>query len=195
MHGRMHGRVSASGVQRFLPWHRAYLLELEKELKNINPSIEIPYWQWCKNRNFPHWLNDLIPHGMRNRNGQLYNVIRNIGVDETSLPTINSIENILKISDYTSFTLALEGWQPYGAHNQVHVFVGGTMGEMQSPADPIFWLHHAEIDRIWAIWQTNHANGHPSLIGQKAVMDPWTYRYKDLTLLTELGYIYEENQL
>lgn len=30
------------------------------------------------------------------------------------------------------------------------------MGAMTSPNDPIFFMHHAQIDRIWAIWQRKH---------------------------------------
>jgi len=37
-------------------------------------------------------------------------------------------------------------------HNQVHTGIGGLMGEFLSPFDPIFWLHHANIDRLWADW-------------------------------------------
>ena len=195
MHGRMHGMVSKTGVQRFLGWHRAYLIEVEKEFQKINPSINIPYWQWSKNNNFPEWLIDLLPQNLTTLGGKIYNVTRNIGVDQSTLPSKKSIEDILKINDYTTFTLALEGWVPYGAHNQVHVYVGGTMEEMYSPADPVFWLNHAEIDRIWSIWQSSHANEHPSLIGQPANMDPWPYRYKDIVLTTDLGYVYEETQL
>ena len=25
-----------------------------------------------------------------------------------------------------------------------------------SPSDPLFWLHHATIDRLWAKWQKQH---------------------------------------
>ena len=38
-------------------------------------------------------------------------------------------------------------------HNQVHGYVGGFMGSFDTAGlDPIFWLHHANIDRIWQIW-------------------------------------------
>jgi tyrosinase len=41
-------------------------------------------------------------------------------------------------------------------HNDVHVVVGGNDGWMTDPdqaaEDPIFWLHHANIDRLWAVW-------------------------------------------
>jgi Common central domain of tyrosinase/Polyphenol oxidase middle domain len=48
-------------------------------------------------------------------------------------------------------------------HNDVHGIVGGTGGWMNDPdqaaADPIFWLHHANIDRLWAVWNgAGHAN-------------------------------------
>ena len=47
-------------------------------------------------------------------------------------------------------------------HNDVHVSVGGQgwMGDPDRAAeDPIFWLHHANIDRLWAVWVgRGHAN-------------------------------------
>ncbi|MFG3509410.1 tyrosinase family protein [Streptomyces sp. NPDC047821] len=38
-------------------------------------------------------------------------------------------------------------------HNQVHGGVGGWMGSVRGAArDPIFWLHHSNIDRLWSSW-------------------------------------------
>lgn len=39
------------------------------------------------------------------------------------------------------------------SHNEVHRYVGGHMGAAMSTNDPIFWLHHCNIDRLWAMWQ------------------------------------------
>ena len=43
-------------------------------------------------------------------------------------------------------------------HNVVHDSVGGGSGWMSDPdqaaADPIFWLHHSNIDRLWSIWNS-----------------------------------------
>ena len=45
----MHTNVSspqAHGAPGFLPWHRAYILDLERELQAIDPSVALPYWRF-----------------------------------------------------------------------------------------------------------------------------------------------------
>src|SRR5215207_2163972 len=45
----MHTFVSspqAHGAPAFLPWHRAYLLDLERELQAVDPSVALPYWRF-----------------------------------------------------------------------------------------------------------------------------------------------------
>ena len=55
----------------------------------------------------------------------------------------------------------LEGWAPRPTmphmHNRVHVWVGGDMGPATSPNDPVFYLNHCNVDRIWAGWQARPA--------------------------------------
>lgn len=49
-------------------------------------------------------------------------------------------------------------------HNVVHGLTGGPGGHMSSiktsAFDPIFWLHHTNIDRLYAIWQALHEDDH-----------------------------------
>jgi hypothetical protein len=58
-----------------------------------------------------------------------------------------------------SFRNRLEGWLQLGGergpqlHNVVHVWIGGDMQVGTSPNDPVFFLHHGNVDRIWALWQ------------------------------------------
>jgi tyrosinase len=57
----------------------------------------------------------------------------------------------------TGFRNTLEGFVSppavvTGLHNQVHRWVGGDMGPATSPNDPIFFLHHCNLDRIWEGW-------------------------------------------
>ncbi len=190
--------ISPSGIQRFLSWHRAYLLIFERELQKINPQITVPYWQWSVNRRFPSWLTSLLPQNLRDDGGQLYSVSRNLG-NSSGLPTQQNIRNLMTIMNYTSFTnpdpaRATASLESY--HNVVHAWVGGTMNDItHSPFDPIFWMHHAEIDRIWSIWQSRHPNQQPNLTGAKAIMTPWNFTFRNLALTRRCGYEYEENTI
>ncbi len=40
-----------------------------------------------------------------------------------------------------------------GPHMLVHGIIAGHMGSNWSPSDPLFYLHHANVDRIWTMWQ------------------------------------------
>jgi tyrosinase len=106
----------------------------------------------------------------------------------TTLPTaehvqlaMNQIFYDLPPWDSSRFTLGfrnyLEGWvQSDGdsgfpdtgsqLHNRGHVWVGGHMLLSTSPNDPIFFLHHCFVDKIWADWQAraNSQDGTPELI-------------------------------
>lgn len=47
-------------------------------------------------------------------------------------------------------------------HNLVHGSIGGLMGRWLSPTDPIFFMHHCNIDRLWDVWSRKQiANGRP----------------------------------
>jgi tyrosinase len=60
------------------------------------------------------------------------------------------------------FRNEFEGWfNGPGMHNRVHVWIGGDMGPASSPNDPVFYLNHCKVDRIWAGWQ--HTHGQPFL--------------------------------
>ncbi len=56
--------------------------------------------------------------------------------------------------DFSSagFRNRLEGFVGPGLHNQVHRWMGGDMGPASSPNDPVFFLHHCNVDRIWEAW-------------------------------------------
>jgi hypothetical protein len=86
-------------------------------------------------------------------------------------------ETVYDVSPWTSgsasgFRNRLEGWIPTGPnandqppqnHNRVHVWCGGSMLPMTSPNDPIFWLNHCNIDRLWSVWQSMHPLADPYL--------------------------------
>lgn len=41
-------------------------------------------------------------------------------------------------------------------HNRVHLWVGGDMAPGSSPNDPVFWLNHCNVDRLWEAWMQRH---------------------------------------
>lgn len=43
-----------------------------------------------------------------------------------------------------------------GMHGRVHIFIGGNMVSNSSPNDPVFFLHHCNVDRLWAEWEDLH---------------------------------------
>lgn len=63
-----------------------------------------------------------------------------------------STNSLFGISTFNEFSTALEN-----IHNNVHVLVGGDMARVDIAAfDPIFWLHHCNVDRLTAMYQASH---------------------------------------
>lgn len=208
MQHNMHGSMGPVGLQRFLPWHRRYLMAFEEALTAANEElggstpITVPYWHWPDP--FPDWLVGFLPQ-THPQTGQPVPARKNASPPEK--PTTGDESFILsgyasqlpgvQASPYTRFTYGLEGWgrrtdgTPLPAHNQVHSWVGGIMNNTSfSPTDPIFWLHHAEVDRLWSVWQATHPTEAPSLQGNDLNMDPWPSTYDQVASVEALGYIY-----
>lgn len=69
------------------------------------------------------------------------------------------VRTILNPKDIDSFQMTLQGIPGSGdlaVHGGGHYSMGGDPGRdlFVSPGDPLFYLHHASIDRTWWIWQT-----------------------------------------
>jgi tyrosinase len=179
---------SMHGTQRFLPWHRVYLLQLEQALQSIHPDVTLPYWDWTnsKEQTFPAWLASVTPTVITPTQTI---VVTRFPQSQSSLATLASnIPATMAQTSFASFTSMLES-----VHNGVHVWVGGSMSSIPTaPADPIFWMHHANIDRLWWEWQQSAAGAgkNPGLTGADAVMDPWAYTEADTRDITALGYNY-----
>jgi hypothetical protein len=140
-----------------------------------------------------------------------------LAVDATALPSSGDVSGCLDETPYDaapwdteaepSFRNRIEGWidapagQPAGMHDLVHVWVGGTMSYMSSPNDPVFFLHHANIDRLWAQWQTAHPEldyappaGGPEGESRSDALDPWGAPTTVVGVLDHhaLGYRYDQ---
>lgn len=114
---------------------------------------------------------------------------RALGSGVPQLPTRSEVDAVLAMPTYDSapwnsasdgFRNHLEGWRGVNLHNRVHVWVGGQMATGASPNDPVFWLHHAFIDRLWAQWQARHPSSAylpaartRNVVSVDDVMRPW----------------------
>jgi hypothetical protein len=171
----MHSNMGPVGKQRFLPWHRVYLLMMENLLRSKKSGLTIPYWNYAEDKARPDWVWRPPP------------VQRPAPGANGSLPTTAVVNAILTRTNYTSFTEDLE----FDAHNDVHNWCGGTLRSPPTASqDPIFYLLHANVDRVWDSWQMTH-NGTPSLAGSDATMDPWAQTATDANDVIKLGYSYK----
>jgi tyrosinase len=183
----------------FLPWHRAYLYFLEKALQERVPGVTLPWWNWTAahaegipeayskrtvgGRKNPLYDSPIQPSG-RERPGQT-RTTRAPGAPG-ELPSAEALRAVLANPDFLTFQTQLES-----LHDGVHVWVGGTMESIATAAyDPIFWAHHAMIDRAWYLWQLRHpgATLPPSLLDRALAPFPMTVR--DTLDVTRLGYDY-----
>jgi tyrosinase len=96
------------------------------------------------------------------------------------------VTRLLKIRDFLSFSSALEGF-----HDNVHMWVGGHMGQIPYAAfDPIFWAHHTMVDRLWRVWQLRHTTvAVPASILNEA-LPPFRMTVRQTLDVTALGYDY-----
>ncbi len=173
----LHGSPSPTwcihGSPGFLTWHRIYLSELEDALRSIRPNVVLPYWNWssgpttgvpaaCSSPTYvdrngnavdnPLFSGPIAPGaggGMTSRRSD---------IDTTSFGDLAAQgQTALGESDFNSFQSSLNG-----VHGSVHVRVGGNMSGVSTAGfDPIFYLHHANVDRLWALWQGSHADPLP----------------------------------
>lgn len=59
-----------------------------------------------------------------------------------------------------------------GVHGTGHFTIGGDPGAdlYASPGDPAFWLHHAMVDRVWAIWQAQDMEARTKVVAGVTIM-------------------------
>lgn len=99
---------------------------------------------------------------------------------------------------------SLEG----GPHNGVHSTLGGNMGNFMSPLDPIFWLHHCNVDRLWTVWRQCGRAANRRVTSQSSVLQNYSFNFnnradfvspsgaarnfvvRDLESVNRLGYSY-----
>jgi tyrosinase len=184
MHQEQIALDQAHGAPGFLSWHRAYLLDLERELQKIDPSVTLPYWR------FDESAPNVFSRNFMGESGAAGNLIfsptnllrlwrtdggpgisRRPQFDALTEPARNPVGPILDQAQ----TLALGGLNAVfdtgpnfagdprrggfdemegNPHGSAHVsFLGWIRSPATAPRDPLFFLLHCNVDRLWAVWQ------------------------------------------
>ena len=169
----------------FLAWHRQYLFLMEERLMKENQNVTIPYWDSVTDRSIPEALKD----------PKLINTLsRPRYWNPSHLPNKEDLDNIIAYKG--SFKMYQSGLERF--HGAAHNAVGGDMASTHSPADPIFWLHHSYIDKLWADWQNTPHNQNPPNLNTS--LKPSTFstnntqfsvKVGDIINISDLGYQYQ----
>lgn len=174
----------------FLSWHRAYLAYFEEVCRKTLCDLKVPdyddfalpYWDWSKSAFIPEIFRGNV---INEWNDELNSVEPpkdwNLGAEDQKWERIKDWEaecsevgqtEIAKVWKSDIFDIIgmipssgkyYSGTLQKGIHNSIHRFVKGNMSSPSAAAlDPLFWLHHANIDRIWDQWMKKHENEIPS---------------------------------
>jgi Common central domain of tyrosinase len=173
------------GTIYFFGWHRLFLFYFEKALQDAanDPNLRLPYWDYSDTANLAMPVEFTTPtykdsYG-RDIVNPLYDSRRKPGWNTPSTNKLSGIStNIdlaLKNSNFLDQTVngkLVQGFQniidnsPHGyTHCQVNPCKRTVMGAVAySSNDPIFWIHHSNIDRIWDCWLSVSGHDNPSSI-------------------------------
>ncbi|MFD9359639.1 tyrosinase family protein [Streptomyces sp. NPDC060031] len=198
-----------AGVAAFLPWLRHYLYLFELDLRRVDPSVRLPYWDWTKDSESPgqppvvsasyfggtrrpgdgtvvdgtfaHWK-CTIPRS---------HTLRRRGKSVPALPSPTDVENLLNShrGSYDQFRVALEQ-----TFNTVLQAIGGKDGDLSStaaPNDPLFWVIACFTDLLWWEWQKrnpNLANTYSSSVN--ATLPPFNVTVRSTFSTTSGSYCY-----
>lgn len=183
------------GDSMFLPWHRLYLLDLERLLQQVNPAVTLPYWRFDQpapnlfsedfigaTESIPS--NSPFTPGVSDKRatfsstnplsqwkiGEVNGISRAAFFDTQSKPAsglpagpnrpafqlINQLQTLALGGSNGTFGAkrtqfsAMEG-TPHGA---AHVSFNGPINFVpEAPKDPLFFLLHCNVDRLWGLWQ------------------------------------------
>jgi len=191
------GGTQDEQAQNFFLWHRMYLYYFEKVLQwaSGDSTLRLPYW------NYTDPTQEAIPAAFLDKNSVLYDEKRDPGMNagtQTLNPNSTDIDNAMKMNVYLDYEFNIERH----IHGYVHCTVGPTcpvahMGDVPvAGGDPVFYSHHANIDRLFACWETKYGVPSGSWSTQtfgfpdaKGILQ--TQAVSDFLDTKKLGYVYD----
>ncbi|CAE6423126.1 unnamed protein product [Rhizoctonia solani] len=172
-------------VANFLPWHRWFLYLRRLDLADCGYTGPVPYWDWTIDsgrlstsniwdattgfggngntrtsarcvENGPY-ANFQLTYPNRHCLTRRFNNgnVRSGTIGNMQGPAYSqsAVNTIMRRTDYINFSNDVEE----DVHDIIHNVVAGDMAAAFSPNDALFFLHHQQIDRLWALWQGRNA--------------------------------------
>ncbi|MGE0173223.1 MAG: tyrosinase family protein [Oligoflexales bacterium] len=160
-------------------------------LVDIEHDFALPYWDWS----FPDKGNgeDIRIMDIVSENPILDGTRWDDPVIERNIPpepmdpswaSKSAIAKIVEIDSFHVFTSGEASGQRKGTeraygelegapHNHAHNYIGGTMAHVPvSALDPIFWMHHCNLDRVWETWMQFH-KFEPTIVEPESDAEGW----------------------
>ncbi|KAJ1833910.1 hypothetical protein IWW55_006436 [Coemansia sp. RSA 2706] len=170
LHERVATTVHSNAV--FLVFHRKFTNDYEQILRRYNPDISLPYWNTMVDYQNPAG-SSVLGDNYFGGNGDPANdncvttgvagswkltfpdvhCLRRVYGEGQSINTWYSPEFMTSVLQKATTYADLRAGLENTIHGLPHLSLGGDMNTMHSPFDPVFWLHHANIDRMFAQWQ------------------------------------------
>jgi len=185
----------------FYSWHRAYIYEFEERLRDAQQratgqaTVTLPYWDWtvydaakddatgipkvCSEPTYKDLVTGKVKpnplfsaYSIATQKNTTRNPVR---LRSYLAQRKQQVDDALNDPDFMSAQNKINS----GPHGNVHVYTGGGTGDMTqvrtAAFDPIFWLHHAQVDRIWWLWQRKHGDSTMPQARLDYIAAPWSY--------------------
>lgn len=212
----------------FLPWHRMYGYFFERILRaaSDDPDFTVPYW------NYAHPSARALPEAFRvpaDASNPLYAAERNNdagGVNSGARLPASAVATSWLPFRLTRYATTDPAGTAFGGlvverpvhlmstmgafetyHNLMHVLLGGEKGFMSDPnnsaRDPVFQVHHNNVDRLWKRW-LDQGGGRANPLHDRNWMDtkfkffdengkPVEMAVRDCLDTEKLGYRYDDD--
>ncbi|KAJ9051828.1 hypothetical protein DSO57_1001075 [Entomophthora muscae] len=215
MHQQQYPTIHSTPL--FLAWHRMMLYAIERDLRVHEPNVTIPYWDWTVRSQTPR-SDPVLSKALLGGNGhprsrcvtdgafkgfsvyywhsglkKSHCLTRRPNIFQRPFTSFNVIDrNYLDLTPIAKFAEAIEGVP----HATVHNNIGGEFSGHASPGDPLFYSHHAFVDKLWFDWQNRHKpnyNDYHTDASQKLV--PWNIPIQEvIDPVSSLCYKYPEDR-
>jgi tyrosinase len=182
-------REQLHGSFGFLPWHRAFLLDLERELQKVDAAVALPFWRF--DQPAPNLISKSFI-GLPDANGRAQfspgnplgswvsdnpGILRGLGVKPNNIPQpiqrpppnppffVLTQAQTLNLSSGPSAKFSIFRQMESTPHGAAHsANWDGDITDITTAArDPLFFLLHCNVDRLWAMWQWLNKRYDPTL--------------------------------